>query len=145
MDLNFLSFWQPSRSVTHCLKKCLFFLFFFPRGGHRPQTSGYCAVKMWRSGGHGFDSLSEQREFFSFLFSMKYTRQCTGSPSSLSNNMHMKSIYNLCVLYFGEKRVELKGSSRISRSRIWLKLARISHKIEGEDTMEKHLKVFQAR
>lgn len=51
-------------------------------------------------------------------------------------------MYRLRIFYFGEKRVVLKDSS--SRSRFWSKLAGITREMEGENTMEKHLKVFRA-
>lgn len=56
----------------------------------------------------------------------------------------MDFIFFFYFFYFGKKRVVLKGLSRNSRLRFWSELAGILCKIEDENTMEKHLKVFQA-
>ena len=67
-------------------------------------------------------------------------KKSTGSGST--GSVTEGCMYRLRILYFGEKRVVLKESS--SRSRFWSKLAGITREMEGENTMEKHLKVFRA-
>ena len=49
------------------------------------------------------------------------------------------------ILYFGEKRVVLKGSSRISRTGFLSELSGNTNEMEGEVPMEKRLRVFRAR
>lgn len=51
-------------------------------------------------------------------------------------------MYKLRIPYFSEKRVVLKGSSRISRAGFWSELAGITSEMEGEIPMEKRLRVF---